>query len=249
MIDTHCHLFSEYYDNIEEIIEKAKANGILKIIVNGCDMKSNLEIINLVKKYDIVYGAIGFHPNDIADITEKELEWLDKNINTNKIVAVGEIGLDYHYEDTDKTKQKEILLKQLQIAKKYNKPVIIHSRDCIGETYNILKDSKVKGIIHCYSGSVEMAKEFTKIGFFIGVGGIITFKNAKNIKEVIKNIPLEYITLETDAPYLTPEPYRKYKNDSSYIPVIARAISEIKNVDIKEIAEVTTTNVFSLFDF
>ena len=208
MIDTHCHLYSEYYDNLDELINKLKESDIKAVIVNGCDMKSNKEILELTKKYDIVYGALGFHPTELDNVTDEDLNWLEKHINDSKILAVGEIGLDYHYDDTDKEKQKYFFEKQLEIAKKYNKPVIIHTRDSIQDTYNIVKDSKCMGSIHCYSGSLEMAKEFIKVGFCIGIGGIVTFKNAKNIIEVIKNIDEEYILLETDRPYLTPEPYR-----------------------------------------
>lgn len=249
MIDTHCHLYSEYYDNLDVIIDKLKNSDIKAVIVNGCDMKSNKEILELTKKYDILYGALGFHPTELDNVTDEDLNWLEKHINDSKILAVGEIGLDYHYDDTDKEKQKYFFEKQLEIAKKYNKPVIIHTRDSIQDTYNIVKDSKCKGSIHCYSGSLEMAKEFIKVGFCIGIGGIVTFKNAKNIIEVIKNIDEEYILLETDSPYLTPEPYRKYKNDSSYLKIILEKICSIKSKDFMELKEVTTDNAIRIFDF
>ena len=249
MIDTHCHLYSEYYDNLDELIDKLKESDIKAVIVNGCDMKSNKEILELTKKYDIVYGALGFHPTELDNVTDEDLNWLEKHINDSKILAVGEIGLDYHYDDTDKEKQKYFFEKQLEIAKKYNKPVIIHTRDSIQDTYNIVKDSMCTGSIHCYSGSLEMAKEFIKVGFCIGIGGIVTFKNAKNIIEVIKNIDEEYILLETDSPYLTPEPYRKYKNDSSYLKIILEKICSIKLKDFNELKEVTTNNAIRIFDF
>lgn len=249
MIDTHCHLYSEYYDNLDELIDKLKESDIKAVIVNGCDMKSNKEILELTKKYDIVYGALGFHPTELDNVTDEDLNWLEKHINDSKILAVGEIGLDYHYDDTDKEKQKYFFEKQLEIAKKYNKPLIIHTRDSIQDTYNIVKDSMCTGSIHCYSGSLEMAKEFIKVGFCIGIGGIVTFKNAKNIIEVIKNIDEEYILLETDSPYLTPEPYRKYKNDSSYLKIILEKICSIKSKDFNELKEVTTNNAIRIFDF
>lgn len=247
-IDTHCHISSEYYDDIPSLINKIKSSGIKRIIVNGTDMKSNIEVIDLVKKYDIVYGAIGFHPTELDNFKDEDLLWLDENIDNDKIVAVGEIGLDYHYDNTNKDKEIYVFKKQLEIAKKHNKPVIVHSRDAIKDTYNILKDSGVGGSIHCFSGSLEMAIEFIKIGFLIGVGGVATYKNAKNIVNVINNIDLEYILLETDAPYLTPEPYRKYKNDSSYIPVIARKIAEIKNIKVEDVGIATKKNAEGLFD-
>lgn len=249
MIDTHCHITKKDYDDISFLINKIKQSGISKIIVNGTDMESNLEVLELTKKYDIVYGAIGFHPTELDNFIESDLEWIEEHIDDDKIVAVGEIGLDYHYDNTNKNKEKYVFRKQLEIAKKHNKPVIIHSRDAIQDTYNILKEYGVKGVLHCYSGSLEMAREFTKLGFFLGFGGVITYKNAKNIINVIKNINLEYILLETDSPYLTPEPYRKNKNDSSYIPVIASKIAEIKEVDLEVIEKTTNDNASSLFDF
>lgn len=246
-IDTHCHIVSEYYDNIENVIKNAIDNGVLKIIVNGYNMQSNREVLELVKKYDIVYGALGIQPEELYDYNDNSLKFIEEHINDEKIIAVGEIGLDYHY-NTDRNLQKELFKRQLEIAYKYDKPVIIHSRDCIQETYNILKKSKVKGTMHCYSGSKEMALEFIKIGFSIGIGGVSTFKNAKNIVDVIKYIPLEYIILETDSPYLTPEPYRGKKNEPMYIPIIAKRVADIKGLDIKEIERATTDNARRLFD-
>lgn len=246
-IDTHCHIVSEYYDDIDEVIKNAIDNGVLKIIINGYNMQSNREVLELVKKYDIVYGALGIQPEELYDYNDDSLKFIEEHINDEKIIAVGEIGLDYHY-DTDKELQKELFKRQLEIAYKYNKPVIIHSRDCIQETYNILKESKVKGTMHCYSGSKEMALEFIKIGFLIGIGGVSTFKNAKNIVDVIKYIPLEYIILETDSPYLTPEPYRGKRNEPMYIPIVAKRVADIKGLDIKEIERTTTDNARRLFD-
>ena len=246
-IDTHCHIVSEYYDDIDEVIKNAIDNGVLKIIINGYNMQSNREVLELVKKYDIVYGALGIQPEELYDYNDDSLKFIEEHINDEKIIAVGEIGLDYHY-DTDKELQKELFKRQLEIAYKYNKPVIIHSRDCIQETYNILKESKVKGTMHCYSGSKEMALEFIKIGFLIGIGGVSTFKNAKNIVDVIKYIPLEYIILETDSPYLTPEPYRGKRNEPMYIPIVAKRVAGIKGLDIKEIERTTTDNARRLFD-
>ena len=248
-IDTHCHITSDYYDDIPCLIEKLRDNGINKIIVNGTDMKSNLEVLELVAKYDNVYGAIGFHPTELDMFTDSDLVWLEKHINDDKIVAIGEIGLDYHYDNTDKNKEKIVFKKQLDIAKKHNKPVIIHSRDASADTLNILKEYNLKGSLHCFSGSLEMAREFIKIGFFIGVGGVVTYKNAKNIVDVIKNIDLEYILLETDSPYLTPEPYRGKKNDSSYIPLIATKIAEIKGISLSQVEKTTNLNASRLFDF
>ena len=238
-IDTHCHVFSEYYDNIDEVVNQCKKNNVNRIIVNGCDINSNKEVLELVNKYDVIYGAIGFHPTELDDF----------KISNPKIVAIGEIGLDYYYDNTDKDKQKEIFKRQLDIANKYNKPIIVHSRNSIQDTYNILKEYNLFGSIHCFSGSVEMAREFIKIGYKLGIGGIITYKNAKNIREVVKNIDLSHILLETDSPYLTPIPYRGKSNSPEYIPLIANTIADIKNISINDVSEVTTASAEEIFDF
>ena len=248
-IDTHCHVLHDYYDNIDEIINKCKNNGVSKIVISGCDIETNKEVLELVNKYDIIYGTIGFHPTELNDFREDYFDFLEKNIMNKKIVGIGEIGLDYHYEDTDKNKQINVFTRQLEIAEKYDKPIVVHSRNSIQDTYNILSNYKLKGSIHCFSGSVEMAKLFTKLGYKLGVGGIITYKNAKNIKEVVKNIDLSYILLETDSPYLSPEPYRGTKNDPSNIPFIAEAIADIKNVSTIDVARITTDNAIAEFDF
>lgn len=248
-IDTHCHISKEYFDDIPNLIDKIVKSGVNKVIVNGCDMKSNLEVLELVEKYDIVYGALGFHPTELDDFSDEQLIWLEKNINNKKIVAIGEIGLDYHYDNTDKVKQKEVFEKQLQIASKYHKPVIVHSRDAINDTYNIISKYNVVGSLHCFSSSKEMAERFIKLGFYIGIGGVCTYKNAKEIKEVIKAIDLEYIILETDTPYLSPEPVRKEKNTPCNIPIIASYIASLKDVDLSIVSKVTTANASRLFDF
>ena len=248
-IDTHCHVLNEYYDDIEMVIIECRNNDIEKIIVNGCDINSNREVLELVNKYDIVYGAIGFHPTELDDFKEEYFKFLEDNLDNPKIVAVGEIGLDYHYDNTDKEKQVYIFKKQLDIASKYNKPIIVHSRDSIQDTYNILKKYRLTGSIHCFSGSVEMAREFVKIGYKLGIGGIITYKNAKTIKEVVKDIDLSYILLETDSPYLTPSLYRGEDNSPKYIPIIANEIASIKGISNKEVAVTTTANAEATFDF
>lgn len=248
-IDTHCHISKEYFDDIPNLIDNIVKSGVNKVIVNGCDMKSNFEVLELVEKYDIVYGALGFHPTELDDFSDEQLIWLEKNINNKKIVAIGEIGLDYHYDNTDKVKQKEVFEKQLQIASKYHKPVIVHSRDAINDTYNIISKYNVIGSLHCFSSSKEMAERFIKLGFYIGIGGVCTYKNAKEIKEVIKAIDLEYIILETDTPYLSPEPVRKEKNTPCNIPIIASYIASLKDVDLSIVSKVTSANAGRLFDF
>ena len=246
-IDTHCHITSEDYQDIPKVIEEIKEAGVEKIIVNGCDMKSNMEVLDLVKKYDIVYGAIGFHPTELEEYNAECLNFLREHINDEKIVAIGEIGLDYHYDNTDREKEITVFRRQLEIAKEYHKPVIIHSRDAIQDTYNILREYNVRGSIHCYSGSLEMAKEFIKQGFLLGVGGVCTYKNAKVIKNVLEKLDLAYFVLETDAPYLTPEPYRGMKNSSKYIPIIAKKIADIKGVPVEKVAVITGNNAEKCF--
>ena len=249
MIDTHCHIYNQYYDDISKLIDMIKLSGVSKIIVNGCDMSSNIEILSLVKKYDIVYGALGFHPTEDLDDLEEAIMFLKKHINDDKIVAVGEIGLDYHYEDTNKKKQIELFERQLKLASSVNKPVIVHSRDAIQDTYDMLSKFNLKGSIHAYSGSVEMANEFVKRGFLIGIGGVCTFKNAKNIIDVIEKLDLSYILLETDSPYLSPVPFRGQVNTPCNIPIIAKRIGEIKGISVSEVAAATTSNANQLFDF
>ncbi len=249
MVDTHCHIYGEYYSDISKLIENIKKSGVEKIIVNGCDMRTNLEVLELVNKYDIVYGALGFHPTELSEDYINELEWLKEHVNDSKIVAIGEIGLDYHYPDTNKERQLDAFKRQLDVATKFNKPIIVHSRDAINDTYELLKEYNLKGSIHCYSGSVEMAKKFTNLGYYIGVGGVCTYKNAKNIINVLKEISLSYILLETDSPYLSPEGLRGKQNSPENIPVIANKISEITGENVSKVVSVTTDNAMSLFDF
>lgn len=249
MIDTHCHISIDDYDNIDELICKIKDAGITKVIVNGCDLRSNIEVLSLVKKYDIVYGALGLHPTELSDDNDKCIEFIMSHCNDKKIVAIGEIGLDYHYDNYDKSLQIIYFKKQLDIAKKFKLPVIVHTRDAIQDCYDILSLYNLRGSIHCFSGSLEMAKRFVSLGYKLGIGGVVTYGNAKNIKEVVGELSLSNLLLETDSPYLTPEPYRNLKNDSSYIPLIAEKISLIKGVPVSSVAEITTKNANDIFEF
>ena len=247
LVDVHCHLFNEYYDDIDEVIERSRDNGVLFILVNGVDRRTNEEVLKLVKKYDIVYGALGIQPEEVDNVDLDDLKFIEDHINDDKIVAIGEIGLDYHW-DVDKNLQKDLFLKQLDIAEKYDKPVIIHSRDCIQETYNILKDYKLKGIMHCYSGSAEMAREFCKLGYLISIGGVVTFKNAVKLVDVVKEVSLDNIVVETDSPYLSPEPYRGKRNEPKNVEVIMKKICDIKGINYKEVVDCVKFNVLRLFD-
>lgn len=246
MVDTHSHIYKEYYDDIETVINHM-GNNI--IIVSGTNTENNKEVIELCKKYKNVYGTLGLHPEEIETITEASFSFIEEHINDYKIVGIGEIGLDYHYKEDNKKKQKEVFIRQLDIALKYSKPVIIHSRDAIHDTYDIIKNYKnMKKVIHCYSGSLEMALEFIKINCKLGIGGVLTFKNSKKLENVVKNIDIKHLLLETDSPFLTPEPFRGKPNEPCNIIYVAKKIAEIKNIYIDEVLSITTNNAISQFD-
>lgn len=246
MIDTHCHLCKEDYDNIEEIILNMGNNLMIAAGVNDL---TNQEVINLCNDYETIYGVIGIHPTEITISNEKSLLWIEKHLNDVKIVGIGEIGLDYHYGKEDKEEQIKFFKRQLDLARKYHKPAIIHSRDAIEDTYEIMKEySDVKMILHCYSSSVEMAKKFLALDVFFGIGGVLTFKNSKVLKEVVRFLPMDHILLETDSPYLTPEPYRGMKNEPKNILLVAEKIAEIKDLPLEKVLEITTRNAICRFD-
>ena len=246
-IYTHCHLSSEDYDDIDLVIKEDLENGIDKIIVSGYSRQSIIETLDLIEKYPFIYATIGYHPSE-ADITNKDdLVLLEEQIKNKKVVGIGEIGLDYHYGKDNKDKQISLFRNQLEIAEKYNLPVVIHSRDATEDTINILKEYKVVGDIHCFSGSLDVARIYINMGYKLGIGGVVTFKNS-NLYKVIEEVGLANILLETDAPYLTPEPFRGKKNSSKYIPNIALKLADILNVSVEKVANITTKNAFSLFD-
>ena len=225
MIDTHCHLEKEYYDDIDEIIGKCKNFGVDKIIVSGYNLDSSKEMLNLANKYDNIYATIGISPQDVDEASNNDLILLEELLKDKKVVGIGEIGLDYHYTKENKEKQKQLFITQLRLAKKYNLPVVIHSRDAINDTYEILKSENIEcGTMHCYSGSLEYAHKFIDLGLYLSIGGVSTFKNAKEIKKVIENISLDNLLLETDSPYLAPEPHRGKKNYPYYIPLILKKL-------------------------
>lgn len=245
MIDTHAHIYSEYYDNIDELVKYLKDNNVKYILNASSNYDNALEVIELSKKYkDYLLPVVGIHPEDVDNYN---LEKIEELIKDNKVYAVGEIGLDYHYSSENKDKQKELFKRQIEIAIKYNLPVVVHTRDSIQDTFDILKSYKVKGVLHCFSGSYEMAREFIKIGFKLGIGGVLTFKNSK-LYEVIEKISLDDIVLETDSPYLSPEPYRGKKNNPYNVYYVAKKISEIKNISVEEVIRVTTKNACGIFD-
>lgn len=246
-IDTHCHISKNYYDDINEVITDSKNNGLEKIIISCCEVDDIEESLNIINSYDNVYATFGYHPDQIDKVCDEDLKRLETLIKTNqKIVGIGEIGLDYHY-GTDKEKQKKLFKEQLKIAQRLNLPVVIHSRDATKDTIDILKMYNVSGVIHCFSGSLETANIYISMGYKLGIGGVLTFKNSKLYK-VIENINLENIVLETDSPYLTPEPYRGKTNSSKYIPIIAKKLAEVKKVSIEEVTKITTNNTYLIFD-
>ena len=246
LIDTHCHLYKEYFDNLQEIINISKNKNVLYFINNGCDNKSNVEVLETTIKYKNVYGALGLHPEMVENYNLSGIKFIEKNISNDKIVAIGEIGLDYHYTKDNKEEQKKLFEIQLKLAEKYNVPVIVHSRDATEDTINILKKYNVKGIIHSFSGSEETAKQYIKMGFLLGINGVVTFKNC-NLKEVLKNVSIENIVLETDSPYLTPEPYRGKQNNPSNVYFVAKFLSLIYNISLIEVANITTKNALNMF--
>ena len=246
MIDTHAHILSEYYDNIDEIVSLLKNKNVLYVLNAASNYEESLEVIDLSKKYNkFLLPVIGIHPESVNE--KNNLEKIEELIKENKVYAIGEIGLDYYWVKDNKEEQKELFINQIKLANKYNLPVVVHSRDAIQDTFDILKEYKTKGLIHSYSGSVEMAREFIKLGYKLGIGGVLTFKNSK-LYEVIENIGLENIVLETDSPYLTPEPFRGKKNYPSNVYYVAKKIAEIKELDIKEVIDKLNRNAIEQFD-
>lgn len=246
-IDTHCHLSKNDYENIEEVINEAKKENVQKLIISGCDKEGIEESIKIANEYDNVYLSLGYHPSEANKITDKDIEELKQLIKENKkVVALGEIGLDYYWEKENKEKQIDMFKKMLSISKELNMPIVIHSREAFQDTYDVLKESKQTGVIHCFSGNIENAKMYIDLGFTLGIGGVVTFKNTK-LKEVIKEISIDNIILETDSPYLAPTPHRGEQNSPKYIPLIAEEISKIKDMSLEEVMEKTTKNAKKIF--
>ena len=246
LVDTHCHM--SLTDVIDSIIMDAEKNNVLKFIISGCDKKSIRDGLEIIYRYPSVFMTVGFHPDEVDELTDKDINDLEVLIKTNKkIVGIGEIGLDYYHNDMNKETQKEFFEKQLELAEKYDLPVVIHSRDSIQDVYDILKEHKCRGVIHCFSGSLEMAKLFIDLGFYLGIGGVLTFKNSK-LKEVVNELSLDNLVLETDSPYLAPEPHRGHTNYPKNIKIIAGELRKLKEVTIEEVEEITTGNVNKIYN-
>lgn len=247
--DSHAHYNDSQFDeDREELLSDLKNHNVGYIVNIGADMPSSLESIKLAEKYDFIYVSVGVHPHEAKSVKEEDYEQLKKWLENEKVVALGEIGLDYHYDFSPRDIQREVFVRQLKICENITKPVIIHSREACQEVFDIIKSSNVrKGVVHAYSGSAELAKEYVKLGFYIGIGGVITFKNAKKLIEVVENIPIERILIETDSPYLTPVPFRGTRNNSKYLKEIVEKISEIKQISHKEIEEISFENAKNFF--
>ena len=245
IFDSHAHLDDSKFDECrDELIEQMQNGGVCGIITCGCDKKSSQAAIELSQRYDFIYAAVGIHPENFnSDTAIEDIKALAEN---NKCVAIGEIGLDYYWNDNRK-EQIEIFEKQILLAKDLDLPIIVHDREAHADTLELLLKHKPKGVLHCFSGSVEMAKELLKIGMYIGVGGVATFKNAKRLPEVISVIPDDRLLLETDCPYLAPEPYRGKLCHSGMIYFTAKKVCEIRNCDINDILLRTTQNAKNLF--
>lgn len=256
IFDTHTHYDDKAFDHDrEQVLESLAANGICAVVDVGADLKSTQRAVALAKKYPYVYAAAGIHPTETKDCTQKTFQQLAEQVTMPKVVAIGEIGLDYHW-DTPRDIQKSWFEQQLYLAVEQDKPVIIHSRDAAADTFCIIKTvwnyakkkgKKLSGVIHCFSYEVELAREYVKMGFWLGIGGVVTYKNARKTKEVVKEISLENIVLETDCPYLTPEPYRKERNSSLYLQLVADEIAAIKGITVQEVIQVTTQNAKRLY--
>ena len=244
LIDSHCHLVNEDYD-IDRVIKNSIENDVKYLIVSGAEVEDNKLNMELLDKYDNIFLSVGFHPSMANIIKEEDYLELEEYIKNKRVVAIGEIGLDYYYGKDDMDKQKELFRRQLSIAESYNLPVVIHSRDAFLDTYNILKEYKVKGVMHCFSGSLEVAKQYIDLGYYLGIGGVVTFKNS-NLKDVIKEIGIDRVVLETDSPYLSP--IRGNKNEPKNVKIVAEYISNLLDISYEEVASITTNNTINLFN-
>ena len=252
LIDTHCHLEDGNFDSDRaEIINRAKSAGVEKIINFGSTMTSSIKICGLTEVFSGIYGGVGIHPEEIDEFDKNSCAKLAELAKNPKIVAIGEIGLDYHWEKDSERRiiQQKIFIEQLDLARQLNFPVCIHDRDAHGDTLKILQTEgkNLRGVLHCYSGSLEMAREIWKMGWFIGVDGPLTFKNSAKLPEIVKNAPQEMILIETDAPYLAPVPYRGKRNEPAYVVEVAKKIAALRGETLEEVAEYTAKNAENLY--
>lgn len=251
LFDTHVHLNDDQFENdLDVVIQRAQQNGVKKMVVVGFDRKTIKKAIELIDQYDFLYASIGWHPVDAINMSEEDLSWIEEQAKHPKVVALGEMGLDYHWDKSPASIQKEVFRKQIRLAKKLKMPIVIHNREATEDVVHILREenaAEVGGIMHCFSGSVETAKECMKMNFLISLGGPVTFKNAKKPKEVAVEIPLDRLLIETDCPYLAPHPMRGKRNEPAYVKLVAEQIAELKGISFAEVAEKTTANAKKLF--
>ena len=250
-IDTHVHLNADQYDeDLQEVIHRALEANVEKMVVIGFDRKTIERAMKLADEYEFIYAVIGWHPVDAIDCTDEDLKWIEQLAAHPKVVGIGETGLDYYWDKSPKDVQEYWFRKQIQLAQKLNLPIIIHNRDATGDVVRILREenaASVGGIMHCYGGSVETARECIAMNFMISLGGPVTFKNARQPKEVAKEIPLEYLLIETDAPYLAPHPYRGKRNESAFVVQVMKTLATAYGVSEEEVAKVTNQNVERVF--
>lgn len=249
LYDTHAHLDDEMFDGDRAaVIEKIRNSGVGRLNNIGSDMQSSRTSIGLAEKYDFIYAAVGVHPSETGGMTDADIDELRRMAAHKKVVAIGEIGLDYHYEDTERETQKYWLRRQLELVRELNMPVVIHDRESKGECMEILKEKGISnGVIHCFSGSAETAAEFLKMGFHISFTGVLTFKNAKKAIRALEAIPMERLLIETDCPYMAPEPFRGTRNDSSLVYRVAEKIAEVKGFSVEDTVRITCENALRLF--
>jgi len=251
LFDTHVHLNAEQFEeDLTEVIKRAQEAGVANMIVVGFDRPTITKAMELVETYDFLYAAVGWHPVDAIDMTNADLEWIESLAAHPKVVAIGEMGLDYYWDKSPKEIQMEVFRKQIRLARRVKLPIIIHNREATADIITILREeeaSLVGGIMHCFSGSVETAKECLEMNFYISLGGPVTFKNAKKPKEVAAEVPLDRLLIETDCPYLAPHPFRGKRNEPAYVKLVAEQIADIKQVSVEEVARITTENAKKLF--
>lgn len=248
IFDTHAHYDDEKFsEDRDETLKRVHSERVKLIINCGCDEKSSRKALSLAENYSFIYAAVGIHPENISENSCEELSEIKKLADNKKVVAIGETGLDYYWDDTKKQQQKDIFIKQIIMANELSLPVIIHDREAHADTLEILKEYKPKGVLHCYSGSAEMAKEVLKLGMYIGFGGSLTFKNARKTVEVAETVPLDRILFETDCPYMAPVPMRGRRNESPYIGYVAEKMAEIKGIPVQQITDIATENGKRLF--
>ena len=251
IFDTHAHYDDKAFDeDREELLLSLPAQGIGRVVNVGSSLDSCKKTLELMDSYDYIYGAIGIHPSDTAELTEDDMDWLQARCGHGKCVAVGEIGLDYYWDEPERELQKKWFVRQLELARQVEKPVIIHSREAARDTADILtaeRAGEIGGVIHCYSYTKETAKVYLDMGFFFGIGGVLTFKNARKLKEVVEYIPMDRIVLETDSPYLAPVPNRGKRNTSLNLPYVVSAMAQIKGLGEEEIRKITWDNAVRLY--